>query len=229
MGTLEDLVCGSYGDFAMTDESHLPVLYQIMSGLNQLHSLGVVHGNLKPSNILVSFPKGDGTEPMIKLADFGIRHAVRDSLTGLTQFRPVTTEGWMCPTDQQDPFQPSFDVFSLGCLFVFAASNGLHPFGTDPISRIVNRQPMTLILGRIASSLLTPDFLDLISRMLNFEADQRPSSSDVLGHEIFNQLPPLVCSSAHQNRKEQDVITESLSRSPIIAHHRDDRYIMFID
>ena len=228
MGTLEDLVCGGDDNFAMTDESHFPVLYQITAGLNQLHSLRIVHGNLKPSNILISFPKGDTGEPVIKLADFGIRHAVRDKATGLTQFRLVTTEGWMCPTDQQDPFQPSFDVFSLGCLFVFAASNGIHPFGTDPISRIANRQPMTLILGRIASSLLTPDFLDLISRMLNFEADQRPSSSDVLGDEIFNQLPPLICSSAPQNGKEQDVITESLSRSPIIAHHRDDRYIMFI-
>ena len=105
MGTLADLVCGGNDDFAMTEQSHLPVLYQITAGLNQLHSLGIVHGNLKPSNILVSFPKGNGTEPMIKLADFGIRHAVWDEATGLTHFRLVTTEGWMCPAASQDPIE----------------------------------------------------------------------------------------------------------------------------
>ena len=100
MGTLHDLVCGGYDDFAMTDQSYLSVIRQITEGLNQLHSLGIVHGNLKPSNILVSFPKGDGTEPMMKLADFGIRHAVQNEATGVTQFRLVTTEGWMCPFDK---------------------------------------------------------------------------------------------------------------------------------
>ena len=149
MGTLEDFVCGGYEDFAMTNESHLPVIHQITSGLNQLHLLGIVHGNLKPSNILVSFPKGDTNEPTMKLADFGIRHAVRDEANEVTQFRLVTTEGWMCPTDSQDPIQPSFDLFSLGCVCGFIILNGLHPFGTDPISGIANRQTMTFILSQM--------------------------------------------------------------------------------
>ena len=101
MGTLADLVCGGNDDFAMTEQSHLPVLYQITAGLNQLHSLGIVHGNLKPSNILVSFPKGNGTEPMIKLADFGIRHAVWDEATGLTHFRSGVTQLPASETDSQ--------------------------------------------------------------------------------------------------------------------------------
>ena len=175
MGTLEDLVCGGYGDdFAMTDSSHLPVLHQITTGLNQLHSLGIVHGNLKPSNILVSFPNGDGTEPMMKLADFGIRHTVRDEANGeVMQFRLVTTEGWMCPTDAQDPIYLLFDIFSLGCVWGFIVLNGLHPFGSDPISRIANRQPMWLTLSQMeACGLFKPDFslsvFQLIVRMLNF-------------------------------------------------------------
>ena len=223
MGTLEDLVCGGYGDdFAMTDESHLPVLHQITSGLNQLHSLGIVHGNLKPSNILISFPKGDTGEPVIKLADFGIRHAVRDKATGLTHFRLVTTEGWMCPFDTH--IGPSFDLLSLGCVFGFIALNGLHPFGTDPICRIRNKQPMALILGRIASSLLNDSFLDLLDRILDFNSKKRPSALYVLNHQVFNQQPAIIFSPEQQeNGKEQYVVKDpfiplpSTSLSPSVV------------
>ena len=180
MGTLEDLVCGGYDDFAMTDESHLPILHQITAGLNQLHSFGIVHGNLKPSNILVSFPKGDTNEPTMKLADFGIRHAVRDEANRLTQFQLITTEGWMCPTDTQDPISPSFDVFSLGCVCGFIFLNGLHPFGSDPISGIINRQPIRLNLGQEKCGVLTPALLNLIARMLSFDSAKRPSTASIL-------------------------------------------------
>ena len=213
MGTLEDLVCGRYEDFAMTDESHLPVIRQITSGLNQLHSLGIVHGNLKPSNILVSFPKGDTNEPTMKLADFGIRHAVQDEATGLTQFRLVTTEGWICPTDTQDPVCRSFDLFSLGCLFVYVSSNGLHPFGTDPVSRIRSRQPMTLILGQMAISLLKASFLALVAQMLDFDSKKRPSATAVHYHPIFHQSLFVIFSVQAENGQEEDATESLLSTS----------------
>ena len=209
MGTLEDLVCGPYKDaFAMTEQSHLPFFYQITAGLNQLHSLGIVHGNLKPSNILLSFPKGNTKEPMMKLADFGIHHAVRDAATEITQFRLVTTEGWMCPSDQQDPIQPSFDVFSLGCVCGFLFLNGFHPFGTDPISGIRNKQPIRLIFGHVTCSFLSPALLDLIARMLNFDAAKRPSTFDVFTHSIFNKLQPsaAVSQQLHVNHEMPELV-----------------------
>ena len=196
MGTLEDLVCGGYEDFTMTDQSHLPVLYQITAGLYQLHSLGIVHGNLKPSNILVSFPKGKGSKPTMKLADFGIRLAVRDEAIGLTRFRLVTTEGWMCPVDSQDPMRPSFDLFSLGCICGFIVLNGHHPFGTDPISAIKNRQPIQMSIVQGKSNSLILAFFDLITRMLKFDAKIRPSTIDALKQIIIIQQSTK-SSSAH--------------------------------
>ena len=43
---------------------------------------------------------------MMKLVALGIRHASRDEATRVTQFRLVTTKGWMSPTVPQEP--PSF-------------------------------------------------------------------------------------------------------------------------
>ena len=213
IGTLEDLVCGGYYDkFAkLTNRLPVNILHQITKGVRHLHLLKTVHGNLKPSNVLISYPSGD-LEPMVKVADFGIRHAVRD-LNGITQFRLAFTEGWMCPTDVQDPIASSFDIFPLGCLYAFTASNGIHAFGVDYVSRISNKQPMTLALTQLDGSVRSVSFLDLIGRMLNFEAKERPSVSDVLAHSIFNQPPLLIASS----QQAEVTIGHLISRSSTLA------------
>ena len=146
------------------------------------------------------------------VADFGIRHAVRDP-NGITQLRLAFTQGWMCPTDAQDPIASSFDIFPLGCLYAFTASNGIHAFGVDYVSRISNKQPMTLALTQLDGSVRSVSFLDLIGRMLNFEAKERPSVSDVLAHSIFNQ-PPLLIGSSQQTEVRIDHL---ISRSSTLA------------
>ena len=179
MGTLQDLVTGGYEGFAMTDTSHLPILVQIARGIDYLHQLGIVHGNLKPTNVLVSFPneEKDQREPMIKLADFGLLH--RDTI--------VFTEGWMCPFDSRDPVAPSFDIFPLGCVFGFTVSKGTHPFGTNPITAFSNRQPMTLTLDQIESGVRNEVFLNLINRMVHYDAGRRPSAFEILAFVFHSE------------------------------------------
>lgn len=50
---------------------YLQVLTQIASGLDYLHSRGLVHGDIKPDNILI-FKNGDTSDGTVKLSDFGI-------------------------------------------------------------------------------------------------------------------------------------------------------------
>jgi len=73
--------------------------------------------------------------------------------------------------------------------------NGLHPFGTDPISGIKNRQPKRLNLGQEKCKVLTPALLDLIARMLNFDSSKRPSAADVLLRPMFSQQQSTLVSS----------------------------------
>jgi serine/threonine protein kinase len=47
---------------------------QVLSGLHYLHSLGVVHRDLKLDNLLL---KGSGDSAEVKIADFGLSALVR--------------------------------------------------------------------------------------------------------------------------------------------------------
>lgn len=57
----------------LTDEQVWDVCRQVLRGLNYLHDQGIVHGDLKPQNILV---QGDG---LVKIADFGIAKIISRS------------------------------------------------------------------------------------------------------------------------------------------------------
>jgi len=55
------------------------ILYQITAGLAYLHRLEIIHRNLKPANILISFMSEDAkTKPQMRLADFGLCKALID-------------------------------------------------------------------------------------------------------------------------------------------------------
>jgi len=56
----------------------LAVLHQVAEGLATIHAHGVVHRDLKPANVLLT---GDGSEPLVKITDFGI--------SGLSQERAL--------------------------------------------------------------------------------------------------------------------------------------------
>jgi serine/threonine protein kinase len=62
-------------DFSLTNA--LGLFYNLLCGVNYIHSAGIMHRDLKPDNILVS----NSCEPII--CDFGMARSVSEDLNGL--------------------------------------------------------------------------------------------------------------------------------------------------
>ena len=91
----------------------------LIKGLSALHSASVIHGDIKPSNVLVY---GD----RIALADFGLSRRVDSSVLG-----PISgTPAYMAPEIfRGSPPSPQSDLFSLAMLLLVCASGEQPVFG----------------------------------------------------------------------------------------------------
>ncbi|MEU7295235.1 PQQ-binding-like beta-propeller repeat protein [Streptomyces exfoliatus] len=113
-----------------------PALRALGTGLAEallaIHEAGIVHRDLKPGNVLVA---EDGP----RVIDFGISRAV--DATQVTRTGAVMgTPGFMAPEQIVSSREagPAADVFSLGCVLVFAAT-GQGPFGAGGTAEILYR------------------------------------------------------------------------------------------
>jgi hypothetical protein len=128
---------------AVAEAGPLPVaaVWKLAAGLVEalqaVHACGLVHRDLKPANVLLAI---DGP----RLIDFGISRALeRTAVTSTGQI--VGTPSFMSPEQAEgDRAGPATDVFSLGCLIVFAAT-GAGAFGEGPpasmLYRVVHAPP----------------------------------------------------------------------------------------
>ena len=131
-GTLEDVCNRSVEYEGPALPSNTTVLYEIACGLNYIHSMNLVHRNIKPSNILISL-----TYPvLIKISDFGSSKPI--DYEGLFKNRGVdSTEHWRAPEclltlkKMGERGSAKSDIFSAGLVFFYFITRGVHPFG-DP-------------------------------------------------------------------------------------------------
>ena len=202
------------------------MLQQITKGLNHLHILGIVHGDLQPSNILISQPKGD-LGPSLKLADFGLSHAYDSgNKTDRTEkrFRPAFTEGWIClsdPIDEDSERELSSDIFPLGILYAFVALKGTHPFGKDlneASENIKNRQPMLLNVREIDPNVRSAAFLQLLVQMVSYDPSKRPSTPQVLDDPFFTLQP--IMAPVRQQQETAPTVVPLLPSLPATASPR---------
>ncbi|KAH9474754.1 putative serine/threonine-protein kinase [Psilocybe cubensis] len=92
------------------------IIAQIATGLATLHSIGIIHSDLKPANILFT-PSGT-----VKLADFGLSYRTptlaplhRDTVYTA---RAVGTRGYMAPEKiRAVGYSYPVDYWALGCVF----------------------------------------------------------------------------------------------------------------
>jgi serine/threonine protein kinase len=104
---------------------------QLAQALQAVHNAGLVHRDVKPSNVLV---RDIGGHDHAYLTDFGIAKApaAQESLTRTGSV--IGTPGYLSPEQirGQQP-GPRSDLYALGCI-IFEALTGQRPFGGDDLA-----------------------------------------------------------------------------------------------
>ncbi|WPN45363.1 serine/threonine-protein kinase [Pseudomonas sp. P8_241] len=101
----------------------------LLDGLAYAHARGVVHGDMKPSNVMLS---DDG----VRLFDFGLGQAQEGVLPGLPRLNRkcfnAWTPGYAAPELLQgEPLTAAADVYGVACL-LYELAGGKHPFRRLP-------------------------------------------------------------------------------------------------
>lgn len=138
----------------------------LADALMHIHSVRLLHRDLKPGNVLVS---ADG----VRVIDFGISHV--SGATGLTTASAALgTLSYMAPEQAADSRKASeaADVYGLGATLVHAATGHVPFYAQMPVQRTLDIQPD--LDG------LPPALLDLVTHTLAFDAEDRPTAQSVL-------------------------------------------------
>lgn len=153
---------------------------QMCAALEYLHSKGVVHRDVKPSNFL------KGNDGRIKLSDFGLASVVAD--------RKITADGrtagtflYMAPEQiRGEKVVPQTDLYALGCV-LFELLTGKPPLiGETPAATLHKHCKQTP--PRVTEFALDcPLSLErLIARLLEKSIDRRPQSAAEVARELRN-------------------------------------------
>ena len=118
------------------DELILQIVPNINEGLYAIHSAGIIHKDLKPSNIMLC---DDGKT--VSIIDFGISSATKDDNTVIVTKTGMTPE-YSAPETFKSVFVVDSDYYSFG-ITLFELSNGYTPYANmqpDEIEQYVSIQ-----------------------------------------------------------------------------------------
>lgn len=163
--------------FAKSNAQNKSLLYQTISGLLHLHSLNIVHRDIKPGNVLITKCTKRSNTLKALISDFGLCRKIsegRQSLTARTG--SAGTDGWIAPEMLQrcTKISCAVDIFSYGCLMYYILSGGQHPFGNDVYRRQNNILNYDYDLSSLSES--TQDNVLAVSLIVNMVGTQDRSS-----------------------------------------------------
>jgi len=159
----------------LDDRQAVDVAAQICEALAHAHGKGIVHRDVKPSNVLLA--EGDGVD--VRLLDFGLAQMAEfDTLTGLGDI--PGTLAYISPERLHGrPATAAADVWAVGVV-LWESLAGRHPFWGDGDMVETSRK---IQAGAPALESLRPDLPDhlvrAVARSLVVNPSRRPSAREL--------------------------------------------------
>jgi len=162
----------------------------VAAGLAAAHAQGVIHRDVKPSNIFLT------TEGQPKIGDFGIARIERGDATLTLTGQAFGSAPYMAPEQAMGGRTDArADLYSLGCV-LYEMLSGRRPFaGNDPVSlayQHLHTEPAHLdaIDGRVE-----PRLASLVASLLQKDPADRPRSAEDV-REALAAVPPTTDTTA---------------------------------
>ncbi len=201
---------------AVTPRDAIDIGIQIAGALNATHSVGIIHRDIKPDNIML---RRDG---IVKVLDFGLAKLTRDPQLNTDSLAPTQnlfntgagivlgTAQYMSPEQARGlEVDARTDIWSLGCV-LYEMVSGRQPFAglttVDVMSGILSREPHALIsylpegpreLERIVFRALRKDreeryqtIKDLLTELKDSKTEFESRSRSFSSHPGSTELTP---------------------------------------
>ncbi|KAG2258628.1 hypothetical protein Bca52824_077922 [Brassica carinata] len=212
----------------LTKYHHQYIMYLFLRGLKYIHSANVLHGDLKPSSILLN------ANGQLKICDFGLARAASDAMTEYVGPRWYHAPELLLDTSAHTS---AIDIWSAGCIFLEMMTRIPLFSGRDRVDQLrlileligsptendigsfneSSKQYLRMIPWFDCQSFIAkfPDvpFLAvlLLEKMLKFDPKQRISAEDALADPYFETLHNInnepVCTKLFEFDLEQHPLT----------------------
>ncbi|KAL3289760.1 hypothetical protein HHI36_023155 [Cryptolaemus montrouzieri] len=149
----------------------IPIMSQLINGLNFIHRFKIVHGDIKPSNIIYMLHQN---KIHIQIVDFGLSHVAGRSNGPVREGDAGGTKTYLAPERlSHSNYDESSDLFSAGIVF-FEILFKKHPFfkeGHNYTEIMKSKPDPKFPLGY--QSLVPKDWLILLCSMLSYNPGNR--------------------------------------------------------
>ena len=203
-------------DFSLTFRArkvYCPLIYvklfgfQLFSGLNYIHSIGITHRDLKPQNILINEETG-----LLKICDFGSAKIIGKDENSVSY---IASRYYRAPELMMNCcfYGPPIDIWAAGCVLVEMLQSGTPAFSgknnTEMLKNVVNvighptssdyasfhhtiqtdpNWPTNLSINTFLPLHTPKDLIDLLSKIFVYNPKKRYTAMQCMKHPFFDDL-----------------------------------------